>query len=251
MNLKSLSAVLLLWPAMDPVAAQGCLDIGKRQVVSALSMDPSLLEVTALEVPSCTNIRVAAEDVGFVLDEQSQKIHGGVRSEIAIDYSFNEGDTVEYRWSFLLPSANPPGAEPGAWWLIAQWHDQPDRRVGETWATFKSQPPPFALIVERRSGTVGIGMNGLHGKNLSWAPAPLDKWLDVTATVHWSTSDAGSVVVQVADHPELRFEIFGRNMHNAFQHYFKLGQYRAPWLKTLAIVRVRAIKIATKSSNPR
>lgn len=246
MKLVLAGSWLLIGLASSAAVAQGCPEVDRRMVATALGLDPSLVKATSLEIPSCANIRVAAGEVSFVLDEQNLKVHNGVRSEIAIDYPFNEGDTVEYAWSVMLPSTNPPGTEPGPWWAIAQWHDQPDRRVGETWATFKGQPPPLSVYVERRNSVVGMGVSGLEGKHLSWAPVPLDTWLDIKATVHWSTGSDGSVEFQVADHPELGFSTTGRNMLNAYQHYLKLGQYRAPWVKALAVVSVRNLKISTR-----
>jgi len=248
MCLSSHASLLVIYLLVGMNCAEACIDADKRQVMKALAIDPGMLSYISLEVPSCSNIRVLSNEVSFILDAQNQKIHGGVRSEVAIDYPFNEGDTVEYRWSLLLPSANPPGADAGAWWLLAQWHDQPDRRKGETWLNFKSQPPPFAVVVEKRDGVVGIGMNGLSGRIVSWVPVTLDQWLDFTATVRWSTGIDGSVVVRIEGHPEIKFEMLGRNMHNGFQHYFKFGQYRAPWVNSVAAVRFREVKIVTKSA---
>lgn len=248
MSLRCIILGLIFGLASNLASAQGCSETGIRAVMNALSIDPSLISITSIEIPSCHNIRVESGSVAFILDGKNLKINGGTRSEIAIDYPFKEGDTVEYMWSFLIPSVDPPGSESGAWWSLAQWHDQPDRRIGQTWEKFKAQPPPLALMVERRNGVVYIGIGGTGRTNNFWTPVPMDEWLDVSTTIRWSTGDSGSFNFRVARHPEISFQVQGRNMLNSFQHYMKLGQYRAPWVKSTATVFFKKVSISLKES---
>jgi hypothetical protein len=234
-------AILCGWPA-SLVLAQGCAQLDKHQLANAMGIDQELIPWMNLEIPTCANIHVGGGYAGFVLDEVNVKLHEGVRSEISIDYPFVEGDTIEYRWSILVPSQGAPGGDAHQWWLIAQWHDQPDFRVGETWATLKAQPPPVAIFIESRNGVPGIGLYGLPGKKISWSPVPTDVWLDLGVVVHWSTASGGSVRFFIDGHPEFDVTATGRNMLNGYRHYFKVGQYRAPWIRQLSVLYVRNVR---------
>jgi hypothetical protein len=233
--------ILCLLPA-GFVNAQGCAQVDKHKLASAMGIDQELVPWLNLEIPACGNIHVGVGYAGFVLDEQNDKLHDGIRSEIAIDYPFVEGDTIEYRWSILVPSAAAPGGDASQWWLIAQWHDQPDFRLGETWAMLKAQPPPVAVFVENRNGATGIGLYGLPGKRISWAPVPTDVWLDLSVVVHWRTTGDGSVHFSVDGHPEFDVTTTGRNMLNGYRHYFKVGQYRAPTIRQYSVLYVRNVR---------
>jgi hypothetical protein len=35
------------------------------------------------------------------------------------------------------------------WWVMGQWHDQPDRTQGETWPDFPGRSPPVAFNNDR------------------------------------------------------------------------------------------------------
>lgn len=238
----------LAWVAMfnflcvGAALAQGCQGLDMRKFADAIGMEPTLRSQFSLEIASCEHIQVASDYVGFILKEDNPKVHSGVRSELAIGFPFEEGDTVEYRWSVYLPATGTPGGDSTQWWLLAQWHDQPDPRLGETWATFKAQPPPVAIHVENRQGVVGLGLSGLLGSKLSWTPAPLATWLDIRVTIKWSTGNDGVVSFAVDGRPEFKYLSRGKNMLNHYHHYFKVGQYRAPtvnWATTVFVKNIR------------
>jgi len=222
--------------------AQGCKYVDKGKLANVMGINKELVPFLNLEIPSCANIYLADGYVGFVLNEQNERLNNGIRSEISIDYPFAEGDTIEYRWSIMVPSKNEPGGETSQWWLIAQWHDQPNPKFGETWATFKSQPPPVAIYIENRGGSVGIGLQGIQGKKITWAPVPTDIWLNLSVKIHWSTLNNGSVNFSVDDHPELDAKFVGRNMLNSYQHYFKAGQYRAPRINKYSKIYIKNVR---------
>ena len=245
-NFRSLWMMLFIFFSMQQAAiGQGCNLIDRYNLMHSLNIDEGLLPFLNLEVPSCSNIKLGDGYAGFILTVDNIKINNGIRSEVAIGYPFTEGDTVEYRWSIMLPEVDGPGGTARQWWIIAQWHDQPDPRRGETWATFKSQSPPVAIYVEKRNDVVGIGLQGLLGKKLSWTAAPTNTWLDLTATIHWSTTSSGSVRLSVARHPEFEFISYGKNMLNNYQHYFKAGQYRTPEVIGNSAIYIKDIKFRT------
>lgn len=201
-----------------------------------------LVPLLSVEVADCSNISLERGFAAFTLNEFNAKVYNGIRSEIAINYPFKEGDTVEYNWSIRLPSDSAPGGNSTQWWLIAQWHDQPDPRLGETWANFKGQPPPLAIFVERRNGVVGIGLSGIQGKKLDWAPVELDRWLDISARITWHTGHEGHASVTIMGGEKIVFRHAGPNMLNSYQHYFKAGQYRAPWVQAKTTLHIRNVK---------
>lgn len=222
--------------------AQGCNSIDRNKLANRMGIDKTLIPYLSLEIPSCANINLVDDYAGFVLNEVNERIHNGIRSEIAINYPFVEGDTVEYRWSILVPKASAPGGGEKEWWVIAQWHDQPDPRLGETWAKFKAQSPPVAIYIENRNGVVGIGIQGMLGKKISWSPVTTDVWLDLSAVIHWSTGDTGSVRLGVDGYPNFNHSLLGPNMLNSYQHYFKAGQYRAPTVEKYSVINIKNVR---------
>ena len=228
---------------MDGLAhAQGCQYVDKYKLANVMAIDQALLSVLSFEIPTCSNIHLGNGNVGFVLNEQNVKLNNGIRSELSIDYPFAEGDTIEYRWSIMFPAKDAPGGDASQWWLIAQWHDQPDPRLSETWATFKAQSPPVALYAETRSGLVGMGLQGMQGKKISWTPVPTNVWLNLRAVIHWSTTSNGTVSLSVDDHPEFDSQADGRNMLNNYQHYFKAGQYRTPTVNKYSVIYLKNVR---------
>lgn len=232
-------AFLLNCLLLGGVKAQGCKLIDKSQLAKVMAIDSLLVPIVNLEIHGCENLIVGDTYAGFVLGEQNFLVNGGVRAELAVDFPFVEGDTVEYRWSVLIPAKDAPGGDSNQWWLIAQWHDQPDPSLGQTWATFKAQSPPVAVHIETRNGVVGIGLSGLLGKKLTWVPVPTGVWLNFIATIRWSTGANGSVRFRVEDHPEFEFTASGQNMLNGYRHYFKAGQYRTPAVSRYSVIYMK------------
>lgn len=236
------SAMLMIGLMVGAAQAQGCKLVDKQQLAKVMAIDPALVPLLNLEIHGCENIIVGSTDAGFVLNEQNYLVNGGVRSELAIDFPFVEGDTVEYRWSVLIPTVDTPGGDSNEWWLIAQWHDQPDPRIGQTWSTLKAQPPPLAVHIEKRNGIVGIGLSGILGKKLSWAPVPTGVWLNLSATIRWSTGANGAISFRVDNHPEMDAVASGQNMLNGYKHYFKAGQYRTPYVSRYSVIYMKNIR---------
>jgi hypothetical protein len=247
---KLIGNTFLFWLLLNGNAqATGCSTVDKYTLASTMNIDSSLLPILNMEIPDCSNIQLGNGYAGFVLNVDNQKINNGIRSEMSIDYPFVAGDTIEYKWSIMLPPNSVPGADANSWWLIAQWHDQPNPLLNETWATYVPKSPPVAVYAEYQSGVVGIGLQGLLGKKLTWSPVPTNTWLDLRAVIHWSTTSDGTVNISVTGHPELSMASTGQNMLNNYQHYLKLGQYRSPTIYKYAVVNIKNVKI-TKLTTP-
>ena len=129
------------------------------------------------------------------------------------------------------------------WWTIAQFHEQPNKLIGETWADLVPRSPPVFLYIEERSGILGMGLSSDALRKHSWARLPRDEWLKVTMTMHWSQNADGETRIAVDGHPEFADVIPGPNMYNAYKHYLKLGQYRHPAITTGGDISYRALTI--------
>lgn len=239
-----LLALLGLFIGADFVAAQqpGCPGVGRTELSKALGA-PELAKWLTLEAATCDELLVSSEGVGFKLGPDTKPVYGGNRSEVAVDFPFREGDTVRYSWQMKLPS-DFVGDPLNRWWLLAQWHDQPDKRVGETWANFKGAgSPPVALYVAQRDGVPGLGIVFYGNDKRSWVAVPLGVWLTVSVTTHWSTQADGMVSFHIDEIPDLDLQLPGRNMSNTYQHYLKFGQYRHSLNKIDSIVFYKNLKI--------
>jgi hypothetical protein len=106
-----------------------------------------------------------------------------------------------------------------------------------------AQSPPVAIYIQNRNGNVGIGLEGIKGKKISWTQMPTDVWLDLRVLVHWSTTSSGSVNFSVDGHPEFDFVSVGRNMLNSYQHYFKAGQYRDPSIHKYSVINIKNVRL--------
>ncbi len=198
------------------------------------AVSPDLLQYASIEIPAIENIRQGTDPQGNHLELRTYRgqplKNGGVRAEISIDYPFQDGDTVRYSWRMMLPADFVSDAPANRWWLVAQWHDQPDRTRGETWSGYPAHSP-----------SVGLGYGQLAGQDtlslLYGAPDPgpgglipisRGAWHAISVEITWSTGARGKVRVFIDGSKTPAREASGRNMYNTFQHYMKLGMYRQP-----------------------
>ena len=72
-------------------------------------------------------------------------------------------------------------------------------------------------------------------------------WHKVCVVIRWSQGEDGSATVSLDDAEKPVAEAHGPNMHNAYQHYFKVGMYQHReilsdnWLH-IGDVRIRAVE---------
>lgn len=239
-----LIVTLLLFSLFNHFAYAQCRDIDKKQVAEVLNA-PHLSDIVSIEAADCASIQLAENTLSSFLNADTQKIYNGVRAEVVVNYPFNEGDQVTYQLEVKFPEVfQADDKENNRWWLIAQWHDQPNKNIGETWKNFPSLSPPIAIYVESRDGVPGMGLI-MFGKNkLSWNPIPLEKWLTLNITMRWSSQDDGIVDFSVKQYPEFQVNVTGKNMNNAYQHYLKFGQYRHPNIKLSSQVMFKNLAIS-------
>jgi hypothetical protein len=215
---------------------------------------PGLVDFGIIEVASPEQARPDySENESYLalrLIPKQGLVNGGMRSELSINYPFQIGDTVEYTWQFRLP-ADFPSDPLNRWWIVAQWHDQPDPRKGETWANHPPECPPFFLMYRRHEGSDRLALwYRVPARSDKWAVGewviPRGTWITISATIHWSRSENGSIVLQT-DAPDCpALYSIGPNMLNDYQHWIVIGNYRHPDIQSDATVHVRRLDAFTK-----
>jgi hypothetical protein len=246
MHLRILATLLLLTScgrSADPAAREKELSY-LRAVVPE-----DLLEFAHVEVPAIENIAImgegAAQHLGLHVFPGQKKLNGGIRAEVSVDYPCKQGDTVLYAWRFMVPKGFVSDAPKNRWWIIGQWHDQPDRARGESWDGFASKSPPVLLALGELQGKLGIGI--AYGPDQSQKHGPIfiepGKWHSIAVEIHWSQKADGKATFFLDDMTKPVATATGPNMHNDFQHFLKLGMYRHPEIETDNWIYVDDLKI--------
>ncbi|UUM33084.1 polysaccharide lyase [Vibrio japonicus] len=172
----------------------------------------------------------------FVIRECQDEIHNGLRSELTVNYPFNAGDKVTYEYQLYIPryfSSDPQGR----WFVLTQWHDQPDPALGETWEGFPGRSPLVSLYSAPDS-KFGVTYNG----DSTILPFHLGMWNTLKFEFLWSEGDEGKLAVHVNG---VEFNFSGKNMHNNYQHYLKIGMYRHRDIENKNEILFRNLKITT------
>jgi hypothetical protein len=201
-------------------------------------MPEDLLPLANVEVPGIENIAILGEGadthLGLHLFPGQKKRNGGIRAEVSVNYPFQQGDTVRYAWRFMVPKGFVSDAPKNRWWIIGQWHDQPNPARGENWDGFASKSPPVLLALGESQGKLGIGI--AYGPDQSQKHGPLwiepGKWHRLAVDIRWSQKADGQAVFFLDDMTKPVATATGANMHNDFQHFLKLGMYRHPEIAT-------------------
>lgn len=181
--------------------------------------------------------------IGFRVRGGQTKVNGGVRSEASIDFPWVEGDTVTYTYKFMVPASVPSDSPRNHWWIITQWHDQPDPALGETWETWAGgHSPPLSISFGEISGASKLSINA--GAPNPTAISPLVSitrgvWYDAEMVVKWSREADGTAVFKLNGTPVWGYA--GANMQNAYRHYWKLGQYRSDTIAGISVMHFDAI----------
>lgn len=198
-------------------------------------MPGPLLSVSHLEVADRSAVQVGqAEDQRWLalgVRPGQAKVNRGIRAELSVDAPFIPGEILTYAWRFRL-AAPFPADSANRWWLIAQWHDQPDPRLGETWADFPGRSPPVLIGIGEIDGVIHAGLRvgpttaGQDQQAAGDVVIDRDRWYSASLSVRWSQGADGWVRLVIDD--EEVASVTGPNLNNAYQHYWKLGMYRHP-----------------------
>lgn len=179
------------------------------------------------------------DSVVFHIAKEQPFIHSGRRSEFVVDWPYSVNDRVSYKFQMKLPEGFSPDAKENRWVILAQWHDQPDKNLGEDWKSFPKNNPPVSMFAKTRDGVVGVGVRYLENAPV-WIPVSLGEWNLFEFDFLWSDSDKGDLEFKVN---EKVFSFQGKNMLNSYQHYFKFGIYRHPDIENDSAVYFRGIEI--------
>lgn len=225
--------------AQTEVTRTGCLAEKEKYFASALSAS-EFEDITLLETAHCDGLVYGANSIASRLRRANAILFGGVRSEISINYPFKEKDVVSYSFQIYIPRYTEFDSL-NRWWILAQWHDQPNKDLGETWASFQALPPPISIFFERNGFDPMIGLMLGDGRKFGATPLTFDSWHQIKVRNAWSYSDDGRTDLFV--NGSIVYTHSGRNMNNRYQHYLKLGQYRSKEISASSVVFYRRLKI--------
>lgn len=229
--------------AADPAAREKELDYLRTLIPEAL------LPHAHLEVPGIENLRVEGEGADRHLALRvfpgQKKLNKGNRAEVSVDYPFQPGDTVRYSWKFMIPPGFPSDAPKNRWCLIGQWHDQPDETKGETWEGFPSRSPTVLIGVGELEGKPAIGFNYGLDQSQKFGPVFLEPgtWHTLSVVIRWSQKEDGEATFYFDDLTKPLTTFSGPNLHNAYQHFLKLGLYRHPEIATDNTIHLDGVEI--------
>lgn len=232
-----------------PAAAQSTEEDYLRAAI-----DPALFEYTDIEAPTLDNVRIVKASDGqpaleLRLYPGQPLTNNGIRTEVSIDYPFVEGETVIYEWQVRLVSPFPAD-ELKRWWVMGQWHDQPDRTRGETWDGFPVNSPPILFGFGEQEGKPAFGVfYGMPHVMIDSFEVQPDTWVRIQARITWSRSSKGAARVEIDGLKQSAKPVVisgkGANMLNGFQHYFKIGMYRHREIMLENRMQIRGVKIWT------
>lgn len=198
-------------------------ELQASKVKDALQFNRSYSDIHVESQKQAMNI--GDDGVTINLRDNNSYIYHGERSEIGVGTRYKVGDTVKYDFEFsLLDSSGYYQDWDGIWVIVAQWHDQPNREKGETWANFPKNPPPLSYHLRYDDGLKLV----LHSKSQ-------DQVFDVkpgsdvkcTNTIHWLYDRNGTVHGSCTiDGTVHSFNFSDQIMLNDYFHYFKFGMYR-------------------------
>lgn len=240
--IKFSSATAILCYALT---AQADVDIAIANALSA----PQLKQKMYTEIANPEALKINDGNIQLSVNGTDPKVNGGKRAEIAVFYPYVENEIISYQWDMLIPETF--AADPqNRWWILGQWHDQPNPTRGETWATFPANSPPISIFVEQQAGKIGVGLLNNQTKEKKWYPITKNSWFTVKTTVAWNTAEQGLTKFELIDENGKYSHLFaGKNMLNDYYHYLKIGQYRHSLITSTNDVLFRNLKI-TRPSNP-
>lgn len=237
-------------PILFLVVATQALADAREQELTYLGpiMSDELAEFSDLQVPAIENLEILTEgDERFLelrMFPNQRSTNKGYRAEVSVDFPHELGNTVVYDWRMRIPGDSETDIE-NRWWILGQWHDQPDLRIGETWDGFPLKSPSVLVGYGHIDGqdVVSMAYGAPDLVDTIHTPLSRDVWHDMRMVIHWSMDDKGWAQLYMDD-LETPFAVAeGRNMHNSFQHFMKLGMYRDPGIQVNSRIQLDNISV--------
>lgn len=177
-----------------------------------------------------TVARRGKHSVRFELNKSDPIVANGKRAELV----FKTNSTLKlerwYGFSNYLPGDYEEDTDPD---IVAQWHEIPDFKVGETWRV-----PPIALRIQNGKWMLNIQWAKLQvntqetisGKEMfDFGHCVTSKWADWVFHIKFSWEEDG--LLEVWRNGKLLLSRRGPNCYNdEFAPYFKIGIYKWGWV---------------------
>ncbi|OWY64767.1 hypothetical protein B7486_45510 [cyanobacterium TDX16] len=171
-------------------------------------------------------VRAGKQAVKFLLKKEDTRIDGVKRAELRLGEVPPDSE-IWYGFSVFLPSdyQQDPSSE-----IIAQWHDLPDKNLGETWKSpalsLSTKDGRFILNRKWDSKRVTVVPEGKETIDLGLYQT--GKWTDFVFHVKWSSNSNGRL--KVWQDGKLVVRRNGPNNYNdARGPYLKIGIYKGDW----------------------
>jgi hypothetical protein len=172
-------------------------------------------------------VRAGNQAVKFTLKKDDPHVAGSKRAELKLG-GVPANSEQWYGFSVFLPSdykQDPMGE------IIAQWHDLPDRDLGESWRSpalcLKTQNGRF--ILDRHWDSKQVTKKGeVSGDTIDFGSYQTGKWTDVVFHVKWSYDSSG--LFEVWKDGKLEVSRTGPTYYNDERGpYLKIGMYKGAW----------------------
>lgn len=224
----------------DPVT-----QIEKEEILSVLISDTDVRAYAQIEIPTGRNVTVHDSFISLHLFDGQELLFNGVRSEVTVNYPFEEHETVTYQWEVMIPQGFQHDAPENRWWDMGQWHDQPDPALGETWADLPARSPSLSLHLKYYDDRFFFAPRYMHVEppDEDLIEIQPGEWMKLRFEIRWSRGDDGYLKIWVNDEVEPQVHYTGTNMHNGYSHYLKVGMYRHPEIATDNTISLRNLHI--------
>lgn len=174
-------------------------------------------------------VRAGNQAVKFTLKKDDPLVSSSKRAELALGGVPSNSD-LWYSFSVFLPFSYQK--DPSSSEIIAQWHDRPDRDLGETWRSpaLSLGTRNGKLYLSRRWDSNPLTENNVpEGKETIFLDSyQTGKWTDFAFHVKWSHTSDG--LLEVWKDGELEVSRTGPNNYNDRRGpYFKIGMYKGDW----------------------
>ena len=217
----------------------------KEEILSLLIEDDGVREFAETELLSDRNYTIHDDFLSLHLFAGQDLLFNGVRSEVTVNFPFTEHDTVVYEWEIMIPCDFNHDSPQNRWWNMGQWHDQPDLTLGQTWADLPARSPVMSLHLKFYDGEFYFAPRYMHVEPPSRDLVAITpgEWMKLRFEILWSLEDDGYMKLWIDDQSDPHIYYTGPNMHNAYQHYLKLGMYRHPDIATDNTISLRNLNI--------
>ena len=216
-----------------------------KWLLNTLTDNEKIKKLIKFQILDPDNITLENSSVGLHLKKWQTSIKNGIRSEISIDYPYNQWDIISYEWSIFIPKDFISDAPKNRFWIMWQWHDQPNKNKWEKWKTFPKNSPPIGLYYWLLNWKHSFSLEYLNIKPKIENIIKITKWkwMKIKVNILWSQKSDWYAHVYINDEISPSVVNNGKNMLNNYQHFFKVWLYRDKNINTNNSIYLRDINI--------